>query len=66
MFHRDERINDAIIKLSDALCEYERSTGIESILIIREHNFVYRATSGKLVNDAIISDKMLIDMITEK
>lgn len=46
--HEDDEIRAAIIRLSDALCSYERATGLQSILIIREQNgFCYRAISGK-------------------
>ncbi len=46
--HPDREVQAAIVRLSDALCTWERSTGRESVLIIREvGGFVYRAMSGK-------------------
>ncbi len=47
MEHINVDVRAAIIRLSDALCMHERSTGIESILIVKEKNFTYRAASGK-------------------
>lgn len=48
MQHPDPDVERAIIKLSDALCSWERITGRESILIVREEGgFSYRAVSGK-------------------
>lgn len=47
MEHNDKEVRAAIIRLSDALCFYERATGIESVLIVRERDFAYRAMSGK-------------------
>lgn len=63
MFHRDEIVNDAIVRLSDALCEYERATFIDSVLIIRERKgFVYRAISGKSNVPNNLSDDKLLEM----
>lgn len=48
MEHPDREVQAAIVRLCDALCSYERATGRESALIIREQGgFVYRALSGK-------------------
>ena len=48
MEHPNSEIQAAIIRLSDALCSWERATSRESVLIIREsHGFEYRAVSGK-------------------
>ena len=48
MEHPDPDVRQALIRLSDALCTWERSTGRESVLILREAGgFVYRAVSGK-------------------
>jgi hypothetical protein len=33
-YHKNERVNDAVISLLDALCMWERDTGQESILIM--------------------------------
>lgn len=64
--HPDEDVRHAIIRLSDALCSWERNTGIESILIIRDdRGFCYRAQSGKPVDSSNddIPDAQLIGMI---
>lgn len=45
--HPSEEVNAAMVKLCDALCSWERSTGRESILILREPGFCFRAMSGK-------------------
>lgn len=46
--HPDQEVQAAIIRLSDALCSYERSTGRTSVLILREQGgFFYRAVDGK-------------------
>jgi hypothetical protein len=64
MTHRDEEVQAAITRLSDALCTYERATSIKSVLIIREEGgFEYRALSGKPVVPDDISDKDLLDII---
>ncbi len=47
MAHQCEEVEAAIVRLSDALCTWERNTGRDSVLIIRENGFVYRAASGK-------------------
>ncbi len=48
IIHPDAEVQKAIIRLSDALCSWERLTSRESVLIIRESGgFVYRAVSGK-------------------
>lgn len=46
--HPDPEVNQALIKLCDALCTWERNTGRNSVLIVREEGgFVFRAVSGK-------------------
>lgn len=47
MEHLDPEVQLAIIRLADALCTWERSTGRESVMIIRENGFCFRAVSGK-------------------
>ena len=61
MNHPDEEVNKALIRLCDALCSWERSTGRTSALVLRElGGFNFRAASGKpfLLDD--ISDDELI------
>ncbi len=61
--HPDPDVQDAIVKLCDALCSYERITGRDNVLIVREvGGFAFRANSGKPIHseDDDISDAMLI------
>ncbi len=67
MQHPDEEVRQAIIVLCDRLCSWERNTGIESILIIREQGgFVFRAASGKPGIPDDIPDAQLIDLYSSK
>ena len=48
MEHPDTEVQKALIRLNDALCTWERNTGRESVLIIREQGgFEFRSVSGK-------------------
>jgi len=65
MRHNSDKVQEAIVQLCDALCEYERNTGIESILILREPDFVCRAVDGKpAVFD--VTDEDMIDCMLGK
>lgn len=57
--HPDPEVADAIVKLCDALCTWERSTGRQSVLILREHDFTLRAMSGKPGIPEDVTDEML-------
>jgi hypothetical protein len=60
MEHLDKDVRHALIRLNDALCTWERSTGRQSILILREeHGFVHRSASGKPFDVPDISDEEL-------
>ena len=62
--HRDPEVQKAIIKLADALCTWERGTGRESVLILREQGgFEFRALSGKPGVPGDITDEELFNMI---
>lgn len=61
--HPNLEVMAAIIRLSDALCQWERETGIESVLIIREPNWSYRAQSGKPTVPDFINDVQLLEMV---
>lgn len=62
--HPDPGVRQALIRLSDALCSWERNTGRESVLIVRETSgFVYRAVNGKPDVDDDIPDSDLMKMI---
>ena len=44
--HQNPEVQAAIVRLADALCTWERTTGIDSVLIIRESTgFVFREVS---------------------
>jgi hypothetical protein len=61
--HGDPRVRALIINLNDALCSWERETGRESVLIIREQGgFVHRSVSGKPVPPVArgLSDDVII------
>ena len=46
--HPDRDVNTALIRLNDALCTWERSTGRTSVLIVREEGgWSHRSMSGK-------------------
>lgn len=62
--HPDPDVQNAIVGLSDALCTWERATGRESVVIIREQGgFVYRAQSGKPGIPEDIPDQQLLQMV---
>jgi len=63
--HANPEVQRAITKLADILCSWERSTGIESVLIIREAGFMFRAVSGKPGIPDDVTDVQLIKMIEE-
>jgi len=64
MEHPNDDVQQALVRLSDALCTWERSTGRESILILRESGgFVYRAMSGKPNVPDDIEDADLVQII---
>lgn len=61
--HPCERVQAALIKLCDEICEWERSTGRTSALIFREKGgFVFRAHSGKPVflDETELADAQLV------
>ena len=62
--HPDGEVQQAITRLNDALCSYERNTYRESILIIRQQGgFVHRSVSGKTGIHDDITDEQLMEMI---
>lgn len=65
MEHSDMAVRNALIKLNDALCSWERNTGRESVLILREQGgFLLRSQSGKPVELHDIPDADLLNMVT--
>jgi hypothetical protein len=61
--HPDDDVRQAIVRLCDALCTWERSTGRESVLIIREEGFCIRAVSGKPDVPDDVPDEQLLSMV---
>lgn len=61
--HPNPEVMAAIIRLSDALCQWERMTGIESAFIIKEPKWSYRARSGKPNVPDWIKDDQFLEMI---
>lgn len=60
MKHPDNEVKKAIVRLDDALCTWERSTGRESVFILREADgFVHRAVNGKPGVPDDITDEQL-------
>lgn len=61
--HTDPRVQAALQRLYDELCSYERSTGLQSVLIFREQGgFVSRRINGKPALDEL-EDKTLLGMV---
>ncbi len=58
--HRDPEVNKSLIRLLDALCEWERNTSRRSILILKEDDYLCRADSGKCVIPDDIPDSQVL------
>lgn len=64
MEHPDREVQQALVRLNDALCSWERSTGRNSILILREQGgFEHRSASGKPTVPNDIEDQYLWDSL---
>ena len=64
MKHPDREVQSAIIRLNDALCTWERATGRQSVLIIREQEgFEHRSVSGKPNVPTDIPDETLFNIV---
>lgn len=64
MKHPDDRVQQALVRLNDELCSWGRSTGRQSILILREEGgFVHRSASGKPDIPDDIEDEQLLKMV---
>lgn len=66
MTHPSRDVEIAIVRLCDALCAWERGTGIESVLVIRERGFIFRAQSGKPISDSMsdIPDETIFGLLS--
>jgi len=60
--HSDPEVREALIRLTDALSQRERNTGVSSVLIFREYGFCFRAVDGKPVDSRFPLDAQLIDI----
>ena len=67
MQHQDAAVQKALTELNDALCSWERDTGRQSVLILREQGgFEIRSMSGKPVELVEgLTDEMMFDAISE-
>lgn len=64
-YEKDEDINQALIQLNDAICSFERSTGITFALILKDNmGFVHRSADGKPSDVTDITDQEFIDNVT--
>ncbi|MEK7535408.1 MAG: hypothetical protein AAB590_00110 [Patescibacteria group bacterium] len=66
MQHQCDEVQQAITRLADALCSWERATSLQSVLIIREQGepgFVFRAMSGKPGIPDDVTDEQMIGTI---
>ncbi len=59
--HPDERVDQLVTKLLDALAQWERATNISSVFILREGDVVIRAMDGKPNIPEDLSDADLFD-----
>jgi hypothetical protein len=64
--HPDREVKAAIIRLADALCTWERNTGRENILIIKEDGFRARFLNGKPNVPDDIPDEQLLKKFEQK
>lgn len=66
MIHPDNAVSQALIRLNDALCSWERATGRQSALILKEQGgFVHRSASGKPGVPEYISDELFLSAVAE-
>ena len=62
--HPDKEVRAALIRLNDTLCMWERATGRESVLILKEQGgFISRSCSGKPIFQNDITDAQLFKSV---
>ncbi len=62
--HRDPHVTKALINLLDALCAWERDTGIASVFILREEGgFCIRSLTGRGPIPDYITDEEIMDRL---
>lgn len=65
--HSDPDVETALIRLCDALCTWERSTGRESLLILRETGgYQFRADCGKPLDSDDMTDEQLVQVLRHR
>jgi len=62
--HPDREVQAAIVRLADALCSWERATGMENVLIVKQMDgWRFRAMNGKPNVPSDVDDDDLLDMM---
>lgn len=62
--HPNPDVQQALVRLNDALCMWERDTGIDSVLILREkYGWSHRSISGKPGVPEDVTDQQLLDSV---
>ncbi len=62
--HRDPHVQRALINLLDALCEWERVTGIASaFILLEEGGFKIRSLTGRGSVPDHITDEELLNLV---
>ncbi len=68
-YHVDPTVNQALIKLNDALCTFERSVGRECTLILVPHSddeVIHVSQSGKPINlDCGLTPERILQLAME-
>ncbi len=68
MFHPDEDVNSAIVRLIDALTSWERSTGRESFLVlvpVESEERVVVVDSGRLMDLESLTDELIAERVLQ-
>ena len=65
MQHKNQAVQQALTAINDALCEMERNTGNQSVLILRDQSgFEHRSMSGKPIEYVDgLTDEMMFDTL---
>lgn len=67
-FHMDKEVNSSIIRLLDALCEFERGSGRRSTLILIPHNNeeeILIAQDGKPLQHGVTTKEKDLEMMVQ-
>lgn len=67
MDHASPEINAALVRLNDAICSWERDTGISTVLVMRDTaEWAHRSLNGKPGVPATVSDADLMEHLHER